>query len=74
MPASVANLGGRFHTLAMAASLEGHADDATAAQHGGLTSVVEREMPEPLAFRTLGGRQSSEAVPDPLVSSHGRTL
>lgn len=37
--------------LAVAASLEGHADNAAAALHGGLTSVVEREGQEPLALR-----------------------
>jgi homoserine kinase len=37
--------------LAAAASLEGHADNAAAALHGGLTSVVEREGEEPIALR-----------------------
>lgn len=37
--------------LALAASLEGHADNAAAALHGGLTSVVEREGQEPEALR-----------------------
>ena len=37
--------------LAVAASLEGHADNAAAALHGGLTSVVEREGEEPVALR-----------------------
>jgi homoserine kinase len=37
--------------LAVAASLEGHADNAAAALHGGLTSVVEREGDEPRALR-----------------------
>jgi len=37
--------------LAVAASLEGHADNAAAALHGGLTSVVEREGEEPLVLR-----------------------
>jgi homoserine kinase len=37
--------------LAVAASLEGHADNAAAALHGGLTSVVEREGLEPVALR-----------------------
>lgn len=37
--------------LALATSLEGHADNAAAAQHGGLVSVVEREGEEPLALR-----------------------
>jgi homoserine kinase len=37
--------------LAVATSLEGHADNAAAALHGGLTSVVEREGREPLALR-----------------------
>jgi homoserine kinase len=36
--------------LALATSLEGHADNAAAALHGGLTSVVEREDGEPLAL------------------------
>jgi homoserine kinase len=36
--------------LAAATSLEGHADNAAAALHGGLTSVVEREGGEPLAL------------------------
>ena len=37
--------------LAAATSLEGHADNAAAALHGGLTSVVEREGLEPVALR-----------------------
>ncbi|MGH9254439.1 MAG: homoserine kinase [Vicinamibacterales bacterium] len=37
--------------LAVATSLEGHADNAAAALHGGLTSVVEREGEEPMALR-----------------------
>ena len=37
--------------LAVAASLEGHADNAAASLHGGLTSVVEREGEEPVALR-----------------------
>jgi homoserine kinase len=37
--------------LAVAASLEGHADNAAAALLGGLTSVIEREGEEPLALR-----------------------
>ncbi|MET0213493.1 MAG: homoserine kinase [Vicinamibacterales bacterium] len=37
--------------LAVATSLEGHADNAAAALHGGLTSVVEREGHEPVALR-----------------------
>jgi homoserine kinase len=37
--------------LAVATSLEGHADNAAASLHGGLTSVVEREGLEPLALR-----------------------
>jgi homoserine kinase len=37
--------------LAVATSLEGHADNAAAALHGGLTSVVERPGREPLALR-----------------------
>lgn len=37
--------------LAVATSLEGHADNAAAALHGGLTSVVEREGREPIALR-----------------------
>ena len=37
--------------LAVATSLEGHADNAAAALHGGLTSVVEREGEEPVALR-----------------------
>jgi homoserine kinase len=37
--------------LAVATSLEGHADNAAAALHGGLTSVVEREGEEPIALR-----------------------
>ena len=37
--------------LAVAASLEGHADNAAAALHGGLTSVIEREGEEPIALR-----------------------
>ena len=37
--------------LAVATSLEGHADNAAAALHGGLTSVVEREGQEPVALR-----------------------
>lgn len=37
--------------LAVAASLEGHADNAAAALHGGLTSVVERVAEEPVALR-----------------------
>jgi homoserine kinase len=37
--------------LAVAASLEGHADNAAAALHGGLTSVIEREGAEPTALR-----------------------
>jgi homoserine kinase len=37
--------------LAVAASLEGHADNAAAALHGGLTSVVENEGEEPRALR-----------------------
>ena len=37
--------------LRVAASLDGHADNAAAALHGGLTSVVEREGGEPLALR-----------------------
>ena len=36
--------------LALATSLEGHADNAAAALHGGLTSVVEREGEEPVAL------------------------
>lgn len=37
--------------LAVAASLEQHADNAAAALHGGLTSVVERNVQDPLALR-----------------------
>lgn len=37
--------------LAVATSLEGHADNAAAALHGGLTSVIEREGGEPIALR-----------------------
>ena len=37
--------------LSVAASLEGHADNAAPALFGGLTSVVEREGDEPLALR-----------------------
>ena len=37
--------------LAVATSLEGHADNAAAALHGGLTSVIEREGEEPFALR-----------------------
>lgn len=37
--------------LTVATSLEGHADNAAAALHGGLTSVVEREGEEPVALR-----------------------
>lgn len=37
--------------LGVAASLEGHADNAAAALYGGLTSVVEREGHEPIALR-----------------------
>jgi homoserine kinase len=37
--------------LAVATSLEGHADNAAAALHGGLTSVVERDGDEPIALR-----------------------
>jgi homoserine kinase len=37
--------------LAVATELEGHADNAAAALHGGLTSVVEREGLEPVALR-----------------------
>ncbi len=37
--------------LAIAASLEGHADNAAAALHGGLTSVVERQGHEPDVMR-----------------------
>jgi homoserine kinase len=37
--------------LAVATSLEGHADNAAAAIHGGLTSVVETEGQEPRALR-----------------------
>jgi homoserine kinase len=37
--------------LAVATSLEGHADNAAAALHGGLTSVVEAEGHEPRALR-----------------------
>jgi homoserine kinase len=36
--------------LGAAASLEGHADNAAAAIHGGLTSVVERDGQEPIAL------------------------
>ena len=36
--------------LGAAASLEGHADNAAAAIHGGLTSVVERDGREPIAL------------------------
>jgi len=43
--------------LAVAASLEGHADNAAAALHGGLTSVVEREGRDPVA---LGWRWPEE--------------
>jgi homoserine kinase len=37
--------------LALAATLEGHADNAAAALHGGLTSVIERQGREPVALR-----------------------
>jgi homoserine kinase len=37
--------------LALATSLEGHADNAAAAIHGGLVSVVEREGEEPIVLR-----------------------
>ena len=37
--------------LSVATSLEGHADNAAAALHGGLTSVIEREGDEPVALR-----------------------
>lgn len=37
--------------LAVAASLEGHADNAAAALYGGLTSVVEGEGADPVALR-----------------------
>lgn len=37
--------------LAVAASLEGHADNAAAALHGGLTSVVETDGKEPRALQ-----------------------
>jgi homoserine kinase len=37
--------------LALAASLEGHADNAAAAIYGGLTSVVEQEGRDPMALR-----------------------
>jgi homoserine kinase len=37
--------------LAVATSLEGHADNAAAALHGGLTSVIERDGEEPVALR-----------------------
>jgi homoserine kinase len=37
--------------LSVAASLEGHADNAAAAIHGGLTSVMERGGKEPIALR-----------------------
>lgn len=37
--------------LAVATSLEGHADNAAAALHGGLTSVVERDGHDPAALR-----------------------
>lgn len=37
--------------LAVATSLEGHADNAAAALHGGLTSVIETEGQEPRALR-----------------------
>lgn len=37
--------------LAVAASLEGHADNAAAALHGGLTSVIETAGVEPVALR-----------------------
>ena len=37
--------------LAVATSLEGHADNAAAALHGGLTSVIERDGEEPIALR-----------------------
>lgn len=37
--------------LAVATSLEGHADNAAAALCGGLTSVIEREGQEPIALR-----------------------
>jgi homoserine kinase len=37
--------------LQVAAELDGHADNAAAALHGGLTSVVEREGREPVALR-----------------------
>jgi homoserine kinase len=37
--------------LAAATSLEGHSDNAAAAIHGGLISVVDRERDEPIALR-----------------------
>ena len=37
--------------LAVATSLEGHADNAAAALNGGMTSVIEREGEEPVALR-----------------------
>lgn len=37
--------------LAVATALEGHGDNAAAAIHGGLTSVVERDGKEPLALQ-----------------------
>ena len=37
--------------LAVSGSLEGHGDNAAAAIHGGLTSVLEREGREPVALR-----------------------
>jgi len=36
--------------LALATALEGHADNAAAALHGGLTSVIERQGREPVAL------------------------
>ena len=54
--------------LAVAASLEGHGDNAAAAIHGGLTSVVEREGEEPIALRWRWPDELRLIVATPAVS------
>ncbi|MBI4886891.1 MAG: homoserine kinase [Acidobacteria bacterium] len=53
--------------LSVAASLEGHADNAAAALHGGLTSVVEREGEEPIALRWRWPEELRFVVATPAV-------
>lgn len=54
--------------LAIASSLEGHGDNAAAAIHGGLTSIVDREGKEPVVLRWTWPDELRLIVATPMVA------